>query len=258
MRELDRTSPDISPLPTVAIVGDGRLGRALARALAEAGHTVVGPLGRGETAPADIALLCVPDAEIEAAAGAIAGSAPLVGHTSGAPPLSALEPAGAEAFGLHPLQTFNGAAASFEGCSCAIAGTTDDALSQARSLASALGMHPFVIDDGNRAAYHAAASVASNFFVTLMAAAESLAEVAGIDPEEARAALVPLLQTTLHHWAASGPEAALTGPIARGDSATVEAQRSAIASQRPELLALFDALAERTRALARAKVPVSA
>ena len=186
-------------------------------------------------------LLCVPDAEIEAAAATVAGAAPFVGHTSGATPLSALAPAaraGAQTFGLHPLQTFAGDAGSpdLAGVGAAVAGSTPDALEVAEYLARRLGMRPFVISDEERAAYHAAASMASNFLVTLEAAAERVAGGAGLEPHEARALLLPLVRRTVENWGALGPEEALTGPVARGDEATVEAQRSAVAETAPELL----------------------
>jgi predicted short-subunit dehydrogenase-like oxidoreductase (DUF2520 family) len=95
-------------------------------------------------------------------------------------------------------------------------------------------------------AYHAAASIASNFLVTLEATAERLAAVVGVDREM----LVPLVRATVENWAALGPEGALTGPVARGDEATVEAQRSAIAERMPEAAELFDALVGATRELA--------
>jgi predicted short-subunit dehydrogenase-like oxidoreductase (DUF2520 family) len=246
----------------IAIVGRGRLGTTLAAALREGGHEVNGPAGRGEQPSGEILLLCVPDAEIPAAAAAVAGAAPLVGHTSGATPLAALYPAGAEAtFGLHPLQTFpaaveEGALARFAGSGCAVAGSDAPALETATGLARSLGMHPFAIDDQGRAAYHAAASVASNFLVTLQAAAERIAAGAGLEPPEARELLAPLVRTTVESWASLGPERALTGPVARGDRATVEAQRRAVAEIAPELLALFDELVDRTEALAGQGVPV--
>jgi predicted short-subunit dehydrogenase-like oxidoreductase (DUF2520 family) len=241
---------------TIAIVGAGRLGSAIARALADAGTAVSGPHGRGSIPPADAVLLCVPDTSIREAAQAVAGAAPFVGHTSGATPLAALDPAieaGAAAFGLHPLQTFPGSAGDstrLAGCGCAIAGSNADALAFAGSLARTLGMSPFTIDDDSRSAYHAAASIASNFLVTLEAAAETMAEGAGIDPSTARSALAPLVRATVENWAALGPEAALTGPVSRGDDLTVAAQRAAVERVAPELGPLFDALVERTRVLA--------
>src|SRR5215210_1612028 len=153
-----------SSRPSVGVVGAGRLGTSLARALRAAGLTVDGPVGRGEVPTGEAIILCVPDAEIPAAAEVVAASAPYVGHTSGATRLTALEPAGVDAFGLHPLQTFTGeeGAEAFRGAGCAIAGTNPDGLAVAEELALALGMNPFEIDDRGRAAYHAAASVASN------------------------------------------------------------------------------------------------
>jgi predicted short-subunit dehydrogenase-like oxidoreductase (DUF2520 family) len=235
----------------VGIVGRGRVGTALAAALREAGVEVDGPLGRGERpGRCDAIVLCVPDAEIEAAAEAMTAAAPLIGHTSGATPLSALAHAGVPAFGLHPLQSFAHPGVRFEGAGAAVAGSTPQALSFATALAERLGMTPFEIDDEGRAAYHAAASVASNFLVTLQAAAEEIAAGAGLEPAEARALLAPLVSQTARNVAELGPEAALTGPVARGDEATVEAQRAAVEEAAPHLLDLFDELVRRTRALA--------
>src|SRR4051794_33266757 len=105
MRELDS-----SPL---VIVGAGRLGTALAAALRAAGVPVEGPLGRGaEGSGAAAVLLCVPDAEIAAAAAAVAPGR-LVGHCSGATGLAPLAPH--EAFSIHPLMTVTGGRASFAG-----------------------------------------------------------------------------------------------------------------------------------------------
>jgi predicted short-subunit dehydrogenase-like oxidoreductase (DUF2520 family) len=235
----------------IGVVGAGRLGMALAAALRDAGLPVEGPAGRGEVpSRCDAIVLCVPDAEIPAAAAVVAGAAPLVGHTSGATPLSALEPARAAAFGLHPLQTFATATESFAGAGCAIAGSTTEALAFAAGLARLLGMTPFEIDDEGRAAYHAAASVASNFLVTLQAAAERIAAGAGLEPEAARALLLPLVRQTLDNLDALGPASALTGPVARGDDDTVAAQRRAVQEVVPELLGLFDELVHHTRQLA--------
>jgi predicted short-subunit dehydrogenase-like oxidoreductase (DUF2520 family) len=235
---------------TIAIVGRGRLGPALAGALEAAGHPVVGPLARGaDGAGADIVLLCVPDAEIAAAARAVTPRAGLlVGHCSGATGLDVLAPH--DALGLHPLMTVTRDHAVFAGAGAAIAGSTPRARAVAEALATALGMHPFEVGDEDRAAYHAAASIASNFLVTLEAAAERLAATAGVP----RAALVPLVRAAVENWAALGPSNALTGPISRGDEAVVTRQREAIAARTPELLALFDALATATREL-KAEVP---
>ena len=228
----------------VAIVGDGRLGRALSVALRATGVDVRGPLGRGATGEgADIVLLTVPDAEIGAAAASLVRG-PVVGHTSGATSLEPLAPH--EAFGLHPLLTVTGPAADFTGVPAAISGTSTRALAAARELARALQLRPFEIRDIDRAAYHAAASIASNFLVTLESFAGELAATAGIP----RDALVPLVRATVANWEDSG-SAALTGPIARGDDETVARQRAAIAERMPHRVPLFDALVDATRDLVR-------
>jgi predicted short-subunit dehydrogenase-like oxidoreductase (DUF2520 family) len=228
----------------LAIIGRGRLGHAMAIALKEAGLDVDGPFGRG-AAPlgVDAVLLCVPDAEIAAAAAALSPG-PLVGHCSGAAGLERLAPH--EAFSLHPLMTVTDHGASFRGAGAAIAGSTARALEFAEQLATALGMHPVHIADDDRAAYHAAASMASNFLVTLQAAAERLAADSGVGRDH----LVPLVRATVENWAALGPRHALTGPVVRGDEATIEAQRAAVAERTPELIELFDALVAATRTLA--------
>jgi len=230
---------------TIAIVGRGRLGPALAAALRGAGRTVHGPLGRdGDPSGAAIVLLCVPDDAIAAAAAALTPSpGRLVGHCSGANGLDVLAPH--EGLSLHPLMTVTSATAPLAGAACAVAGATTRALSAARTLAGDLGMSAIEVADEDRAAYHAAASIASNFLVTLECAAERMATAAGVP----RAALVPLVRATVDTWAADGPRA-LTGPIARGDERTVARQRDAVAHRAPELLALFDALATATRDLA--------
>ena len=243
-----RTSASIRSVlaSRVAIVGRGRMGQALAAALARAGVDVVGPLGRGaDGGDADVVLLCVPDAQIAAAAALIAPGR-LVGHTSGVTTLEPLEPH--EAFSMHPLLSVTGPGARFEGAGCAIAGATPDALSAAAGLARVLGMHSAVVADEDRPLYHAAASMASNFVVTLLGAAERLAGETGVE----RPLLAPLVRAAVENWAADGAPRALTGPIARGDDATVARQRTAVAERAPGLLAVWDALAAETHTLAAA------
>jgi predicted short-subunit dehydrogenase-like oxidoreductase (DUF2520 family) len=112
-------------------------------------------------------------------------------------------------------------------------------------------MRAVEISQQDRPAYHAAASIASNFLITLEAAAERLAASAGVDRE----LLVPLVRATVENWARLGPDRALTGPVARGDEATVTAQRAAIAERAADLVPLFDVLVDATRSLARAGEP---
>ncbi|MGP3533622.1 DUF2520 domain-containing protein [Microbacterium sp. RD1] len=228
----------------IAVVGAGRVGRAMTAALLATDLEVRGPLGRADdTSGAGIVLLAVPDGEIADAAAALAPGA-LVGHVSGATTLEPLAPH--EAFGLHPLTAVTEATTSFAGVPAAVAGGTPRALEVSETLARVLGMVPFRIADRDRAAYHAAASVASNFLMTLEAFAEELAATAGLD----RAALGPLVRVTVENWQAQGARRALTGPIVRGDDITVARQRAAVAERLPARLALFDALAAATRELA--------
>jgi predicted short-subunit dehydrogenase-like oxidoreductase (DUF2520 family) len=282
MRELDRRAAEStsfkpaasgrSPLSVggtpvlepICVVGRGRLGAPLADALRRAGLTVAGPWGRADlrararaARAAEVVLLCVPDGEIAGVAASLHGAAPFVGHTSGATPLAALAGAGDAVgglFGLHPLQTFTGTegdpAARLRGAGAAIAGSTPAAEAAAHGLAQRLGMEPLAIDDSRRAAYHAAASIASNFLVTLQDAAETLAGAAGMSPSDARRALAPLVRVTVDNWAELGPQRSLTGPVARGDWETVDRHRAAVAGADPTLAPLFEALVERTHALA--------
>ncbi len=247
---------DTSPLPPTTVVGPGRVGNALCRALG-AGAGEVALAGRDEVeaacADAEIVLLCVPDAEIAAACEqvtAVARSLRFLGHTSGATRLEALAPAaerGIATFSLHPLQTVPDLDTDLTGAPAAIAGSDATALALARELAEICQMTPFEVPEDARAAYHAAASIASNFLVALETSAEDLLAAAGI--EDGRRLLAPLVLRTAANWAEHGSEA-LTGPIARGDEVTIQRQREAIEEVAPELADIYRALAERTRAIA--------
>jgi predicted short-subunit dehydrogenase-like oxidoreductase (DUF2520 family) len=230
---------------SVAVIGAGRLGGVLARALRAAGFDVRGPLGRdGEIPSADIALLCVPDAAIATAATTARDHARLVGHASGATSLDAVD------FSIHPLQTFTGSEspAVFRGIGCAVDARTDEVLAVATGIAEALGARPFRVTDADRAGYHAAASTASNLLLAVLDAAEQLAARAGVD--DSRALFAPLVRRTVDNWVDAGAAASLTGPIARGDEETVARQRAAVPLQ---LLPLFDQLCTSTRELAGRK-----
>lgn len=228
----------------VAVVGRGRMGNALAASLREVGVAVIGPTGRDlhEVGGADVVLLAVPDASIAEVAKSVPPG-PLVGHLSGAMTIDVLAPH--ESFNVHPLLTVTGAMDRFAGCSAAVAGSTPRALQCAQSLARILGMHAITVADSDRGAYHAAATIAANFLVTIEGVAEELAATAGVTRE----ALVPLVRAAVDNWASKGAAGALTGPIARGDEATIAAQRLAVEARIPHQLPLFDALVEATRSL---------
>jgi predicted short-subunit dehydrogenase-like oxidoreductase (DUF2520 family) len=242
-RELDlEPSHPTPPNPRIAVVGSGRLGRALADALTAADYTVSGPHGRGyDGARTDIVLLCVPDAEIATAAAAITPG-PLVGHCSGATGLEPLSPH--PAFSLHPLMTVTAAGAVFAGAAAAIDGSSPTTIAAATEIAEGLGLVPIQIRAEDRTLYHAAACVASNFLVTLEVTAERLASAAGLRREH----LVPLVKATVDNWATQGASS-LTGPVARRDDVTVERQRAAIKERAGQALPLFDCMVEATRAL---------
>lgn len=229
----------------LAIVGAGRLGTAISRALrAMPQFELVGPLDRGtDAAGCDAVLLCVPDREIATAAASIAPGV-IVGHCSGATDLEPLAPH--EAFSMHPLMTVSRSGANFSGATAAIDARSDRAMELARLIAHALEMEVVHVAPEDRAAYHAAACIASNFLVTLEAAAERLGATAGVTREM----LAPLVRATVENWAELGAQRALTGPVARGDEATVAAHRETISERTPELLAVFDALTAATRELA--------
>jgi predicted short-subunit dehydrogenase-like oxidoreductase (DUF2520 family) len=216
----------------VQVIGHGRLGSAVSARLAGEGIITTGPDA------ADLVLLCVPDRVIhEVAEGIPAG--PWIAHMSGAVPLSALSPH-VRRFGLHPLQTFRrgGGPGQLDGASAAVTAETEEARDRARWLAGCLQLRPFDLQEDKRVLYHAGATLASNFLVTLYRAAQQLVETAGVPAD----GLLPLMQRTIDN----GFE--LTGPISRGDWATVEAHLAAIHEHAPEIEELYRAMARATRA----------
>jgi predicted short-subunit dehydrogenase-like oxidoreductase (DUF2520 family) len=214
---------------SIQVVGLGRVGSAVAGRLSEKGL-----LARRQ--PADLVLLCVPDAAIAAVARAIP-EGPWMAHVSGATPLGALDPH-VSRFGMHPLQTFTRARGpeQLDGAWAAITGETDEAAERGRWLAAELGLRPFDVAEDRRVLYHAGAAIASNYLVTLHRSAARALELAGAPPE----ALLPLMRRTIDN----GFE--LTGPISRGDWTTVESHLEAIRRFAPDLEPMYRALAEAT------------
>jgi predicted short-subunit dehydrogenase-like oxidoreductase (DUF2520 family) len=211
------------------VIGRGRVGSAIAARLEERGVPI-------SADRAELVLLCVPDSAIHDVATTIVPG-PWIAHVSGATPLTALDPH-IKRFGLHPLQTFTRARGSeqLDGAWGAITSESPEAHARAEWLADILGLRPFTIAESDRVLYHAAAVFASNYLVTLHRAATKLMTTAGAPPE----ALLPLMQRTIDN----GFE--LTGPIARGDRATVEAHVAEIARRAPDLAPLYRALAAAT------------
>jgi predicted short-subunit dehydrogenase-like oxidoreductase (DUF2520 family) len=186
----------------------------------------------------ELRLLCVPDTAISEVARGI-DPGPWVAHVSGATTLAALD-RHARRFSVHPLQTFTRArgAEQLDGAWAAVTAETGEARERALWLAATLGLRAFELDDAARPLYHAGAAIASNYLVTLYRAASRLFDDAGAPPE----ALVPLMKRTIEN----GFE--LTGPIARGDWATVDRHLDAIREREPELEEMYTVLAEVTRA----------
>ncbi len=217
-------------IKSVNVIGRGRVGTAFAARLEERGVEL-------RDDDAELTLLCVPDTAIREVARGLSPGPGWIGHVSGATPLSALDPH-ERRFSLHPLQTFTRARGpeQLDGAWAAVTAETDEGREHALDLARTLGLKPFELADADRPLYHAGAAMASNFLVTLHEAASSLVAAAGAPPE----ALEPLMRRTIEN----GFE--LTGPIERGDWATVEAHREAIREARPDLEPLYDVLAEAT------------
>ena len=218
---------------SIRVIGLGRVGSAVAARLRERGIRV-------DDASAELVLVCVPDDAIADVASGIE-EGPWVPHVSGATPLAALAPH-TKRFSVHPLQTFTQAHGpeQLDGAWGAVTAEDEDARAHGFWLADTLGLRAFELADDARPAYHAGAAFASNYLVTIQRAAALLLESAGAPSE----ALEPLMVRTIEN----GFE--LTGPIARGDWATVERHREAVRAARPELEHLYETLAGATVAIA--------
>jgi predicted short-subunit dehydrogenase-like oxidoreductase (DUF2520 family) len=214
----------------VQVVGHGRLGSAVNARLSERGLIASGH-------DVDLVILCVPDRVIHDVAQTIPAGC-WIAHMSGAVPLSALSPH-SQRFGLHPLQTFKvgGGPGQFDGASGAVTGESEAARQRGGWLAACLKLRPFDLAEDKRVLYHAGATMASNFLVTLYRASRQLVESAGAPAD----GLLPLMRSTIDN----GFE--LTGPISRGDWATVDAHLSEIHDAAPELEELYRAMARATR-----------
>jgi predicted short-subunit dehydrogenase-like oxidoreductase (DUF2520 family) len=233
-------------LPTLRLIGPGRAGTALVHALGGVGWRCDDVLGRDDdprhaASGVDLVVIATPDAAIAGVAAAVDPIAStVVMHLAGSLGLDVLAPHPRRA-SLHPLVAIptaeTGAARLTSGAWFAVAG---DAL--AAELAGLLGGTAISVDDGHRAAYHAAACIASNHLVALLGQAERVAAAAGVPLE----AYLDLVRSTVDNVAALGPAAALTGPVARGDHATVARHLAALPDdERPA----YEALAEAARRL---------
>jgi predicted short-subunit dehydrogenase-like oxidoreductase (DUF2520 family) len=245
------TTVERSALEPVVIIGAGRMGQGLALALRGAGLelALIGRTRRpDDTRHAAVVLIATPDDAIGAVAADLAresaiGEEQVVLHLSGLLDRVALQPlaaTGAALGSFHPLQSVADPTSAPERLRGSFAGLEGDqrALHAGERLAAALGMQAVRLAPGSKAAYHAGAVIASNYVVALAEVAGRLARQAGVPPNEAAELYLPLMRGTVANLAA-GPAAALTGPIRRGDEATV---RTHLAALGPEDRAIYRAL----------------
>ena len=268
--------------PTLNIIGAGKVGRVLGRLFAASGSFVVQDVltrshasaedavrfmgaghavdGIARMAAADAWMLAVNDDQIEAACAALAGAPKLDGalvfHCSGAKSsgvLDAAARAGAYTASLHPIRSFadpNQVAQHFGGTFCGIEGDAR-ALAMLGDALAHIGARTVAIDAAAKTVYHAASVFASNYLVTVLDAALRAYQAAGISEDVARQLAAPLAAETLANVMRLGPEAALTGPIARGDTETVARQQAALDAWDGPSGELYRALAHATAGLAQ-------
>ena len=265
--------------PTIAIIGPGRAGSALGRALHAAGYTIAAIGGRNPDnvrnlaaelgakacqSPAttidlaDLTILAVPDDVILSLATdmvdslcSAAGKAAV--HLSGAQDRAALRPlaqASLRTGVFHPLQTFRRGPEAVGNVAGTYFGIDADALlrDQLMQLARDLNGHPFDLAGVDRALYHAAAVFAANYPITLLAEAIALATAAGLDGKTAGPGMTALLAGAVNNLRGLAPAEAITGPASRGDEGTIERHLEALKKD-PELQRLYQLLADRTKHL---------
>lgn len=233
------------------IIGPGRAGTALARALTAAGWDVAPLLGRDDDlAPAasdvDLLVIATPDDRVREVARAVEPvPGTVIAHLAGSLGLRALAPHPRRA-AVHPLVALPTPAVGAQrlvGSWFAVAG---DPL--ARDVVRALRGRWFEVADADRPVYHAAAVIASNHLVALLGQVERLSQAVGVPFE----AYLDLARATLDNVAALGPAAALTGPAARGDETTIRRHLRALA---PEERRAYRALVDAARRLAQRPRP---
>jgi predicted short-subunit dehydrogenase-like oxidoreductase (DUF2520 family) len=275
--------------PTIAIVGCGTVGSAIGKLLSDAGYRIsgvatsnlktarkaAGVTGAGTfsnspsevTTGAKVVFITTPDDLIESTCVKISedkGFArdTVVIHCSGglsSEILSSAKRCGALVATLHPLQSFasvDQAVSLVPGSFCTIEGDRN-ALSVVRQIVQDIGGIILEITAEKKTLYHAAAVVASNYLVTLIYLALELNHAAGLPSDTSLEALLPLIEGTLSNIGKKGIPGALTGPIARGDVATVSAHVKAIEKDAPELLPLYRCVGLYTVDLAKVKRTIS-
>jgi predicted short-subunit dehydrogenase-like oxidoreductase (DUF2520 family) len=258
---------------TLAIIGAGRVGRALGRRLRELGWKIGAVVTRTEPSArkavrsigaghahafitrqvllTQVILIATPDREVMKVAQELAriGAEELRGkivlHTSGALSSSVLDPVrhcGASAGSMHPLQTFSGVGVpQLEGKVFAIEGDSA-AVRVARQIARGIGAVPVLIEGSKKPLYHAAGALAAGSVLALMEAATRLMTAAGIRRREAILALLQLTRQVLENFERLGPRAAWTGPLSRGDYSVVASHLEAMKDLPPEMAQAYEAV----------------
>ena len=269
---------------TLNLVGAGHVGKVLGRLLSASGACVVQDvltrspasaqaavdfIGTGRACadlaalrPADIWLLAVNDDQIAPMAAALAQAHDLKGavvfHCSGAKAsgeLHALAQQGALVASVHPIRSFadpDAVARDFTGTYCGIEGEAQ-ALARLAPAFEAIGARLVTIDAAAKTVYHAAAVFASNYLTTVLDAALRAYQAAGVPEDVARELARPLASETMANVFRLGPAAALSGPVARGDHATVARQQQALLDWDEATGRLYEALVPPTADLARRK-----
>jgi len=255
-----------------AIIGTGMVGTAIGFLLKKAGCKIVAIADKSAAAllraesytggktyrkpqkvlpDADCLLITTPDDLILSVCKDIAQSPSIKGkyvfHMSGAGGLNLLEPAkkaGAVVGSIHPLQSFSSIDNAIQNIPSSYFGITADAKAKikAEAIVIALGGKPIYIRAKQKPLYHAAACVASNYLVSLLNAVESIYQSIGISEKDAKKAYLPLIYGSLKNIELSGSVAALTGPIARGDSGTIKKHIDAINANLPQYSSLYSSL----------------
>lgn len=269
--------------PRLNIIGCGRVGRVLGRLFAQQNTFVIQDvwtrsnasacdavafIGAGRACTdmaalriADVTLLGVPDDQITASCAALAASGLLnensiVFHCSGAlssEALSAARAHGAAVASAHPVRSFADAetvAQNFPGTFCGVEGDAR-ALQLLQPALLAIGAQPVSLNADAKTLYHAASVFACNYLTTIVDTALRAYSAAGIAPDLARHMAQPLITETLVNIFKLGPEQALTGPIVRGDLATVAKQQAAVAAWDSTAGTLYEALTDATKQLAQ-------
>lgn len=239
-------------MPSLRIIGPGRAGGALSLALGRRGWSV-DVRGRaddlsGAAHGVDLLVLAVPDGAIADVAASVRpdpDEAGVVAHLAGSLGLGVLTQAGHHRVAtIHPLVSLpnpeRGADRLVAGAWFAVAG---DPI--ASVVVEELGGHSFTVADEDRAAYHAAACIASNHTVALLGQVERLAAAIGVPME----GYLDLARATVENVAELGAAAALTGPAARGDWATIDRHRDALTALDARELPAYDAMVQAARRL---------